>query len=144
MEIQQHPSVVVNPARVAWRRRVTRDTTRDTTLDTVRRRPAMSRFDTYGNERTRQRLWSNHWCRAERAVLAEDGRYCECAEPVLHGFDLMCGECLLENRDQIAKREARIRAPHTFEPMTDLPYMCAVCAGWEDDQRHGEASDAES
>jgi hypothetical protein len=75
---------------------------------------------------------------------AEDGRYCECAEPVLHGFDLMCGECLLENRDQIAKREARIRAPHTFEPMTDLPYMCAVCAGWEDDQRHGEASDAES
>lgn len=73
---------------------------------------------------------------------AEEGRYCECAEPSLHGRDLMCGECLLEN---LGQREALTRAmnePHPFEPdpreesAAARLGMCHLCSMWEDDPRH--------
>lgn len=80
---------------------------------------------------------------------AEEGRFCECAEPSLHGWDLMCGECLLENQGQIERLTARIREPHPFEPSdrSDAARwlgMCGICSMWEDDPRHvpGPASDA--
>jgi hypothetical protein len=77
-------------------------------------------------------------------LAAEDGRYCECEQPILHGPDLMCGRCLLENRDQIEEATRRIREPHAFEPGALDGRMCSVCSGWEDDARHrfrGDVSD---
>lgn len=71
---------------------------------------------------------------------AEKGHYCECEHPILTGYDLMCGDCLLENQGQIDKRMRRSREPHAFEPMPKLPIMCNVCTGWEDDPRHKDAS----
>ena len=72
---------------------------------------------------------------------AEDGRFCECAKPSLHGYDLMCGECLLENEGQIERATARIREPHPFEvdqrrEASRRLGMCAICSGWQDDPRH--------
>ena len=71
---------------------------------------------------------------------AEEGRFCECAEPSLHGFDLMCGNCLLENEGQIERRTARIRDPHPFE-LSDRDAArrlrwCSICTMPEDDPRH--------
>lgn len=67
---------------------------------------------------------------------AGEGHYCECETPSLRGDALMCGNCLLENRGQVAKREKHMREPHKFRPRPDLPIMCEVCAGWEDDAKH--------
>jgi hypothetical protein len=71
----------------------------------------------------------------------EDGRVCECAEPSLHGRDLMCGNCLLENQGQRDALEASMRDPHPFEESrrSDAARrlgMCDLCAGWKDDPRH--------
>lgn len=75
---------------------------------------------------------------------AEDGRFCECAEPSLHGRDLMCGNCLLENQGQIERLEALIRGPHTFEPSERATGRrmgwCGICAHPQDDPRHAAAS----
>jgi hypothetical protein len=73
---------------------------------------------------------------------AEDGRYCECEEPSLHGLDLMCGNCLLENESQIEARTKAMHEPHAFVPDPDPDSaaartgMCRLCAGWRDDPRH--------
>lgn len=78
---------------------------------------------------------------------AWEGRFCECAEPSLHGLDLMCGECLLENQSQVEKRERAMREPHAFQPdpLEDTAAarlgMCRLCAGWEDDPRHTGGAD---
>lgn len=73
---------------------------------------------------------------------AEEGRYCQCESPVLHGRDLMCGHCLLENEAQIAAREKAMREPHAFvaDPNPESAQarlgMCRLCAHWRDDPRH--------
>lgn len=71
---------------------------------------------------------------------AEAGRFCECAEPSLHGFDLMCGNCLLENEGQIERRTRQINEPHEFVPGRGDAQkrlgMCGICSMWEDDPRH--------
>lgn len=71
---------------------------------------------------------------------AWEGRYCECAEPSLHGFDLMCGNCLLENEGQIERKTARIRDPHPFElsrrDASRRLWWCDICAMPESDPRH--------
>ena len=73
---------------------------------------------------------------------AEEGRYCECVEPSLHGRDLMCGNCLLENRAQIASLEKAMREPHAFEPdpredsAAARLGMCRLCSHWYEDPRH--------
>jgi hypothetical protein len=70
---------------------------------------------------------------------AEEGIFCECEEPILHGFDLMCGRCLRENQSQIDRRNERIQSSHAFEAMGHRgikALMCRVCSGWQDDPRH--------
>jgi hypothetical protein len=71
------------------------------------------------------------------AIAAQDdGRYCECSEPLLAGDDLMCGACLLNNKDQERKRCARSCNAHEFVPSPKFPPMCAVCTMWKDSPRH--------
>jgi len=73
---------------------------------------------------------------------AERGEFCECEEPELVGLDLMCGKCLCENREQIAKRERAINEPHNFVPRGESGIMarfCKVCARFDDDWRHDPA-----
>jgi hypothetical protein len=72
---------------------------------------------------------------------AEEGRFCECETPSLHGRDLMCGNCLLENEEQIERLEALIRGPHPFEldPRKRGSFRlgwCGICAMPKDDPRH--------
>lgn len=69
-----------------------------------------------------------------------DGEYCRCDEPDLHGRDLMCGHCLLENEGQRDRLAALIRGPHAFEPST-RPWRhrmgwCDLCTHPKDDPRH--------
>lgn len=45
-------------------------------------------------------------------LAAQEGRRCECAEPILTGTDLMCGRCLLENRGQELRKLDILLAPH--------------------------------
>lgn len=77
---------------------------------------------------------------------AEEGRYCECEEPALHGRDLMCGHCLLENLGQHEQLERMMREPHPFESHPDERSaaarlgMCRLCSGWLDDPRHVEGA----
>lgn len=66
----------------------------------------------------------------------DEGRFCDCESPSLHGFDLMCGNCLLENQEQIAKKTAHIRDPHPFEPRDKNPLMCDRCTMGMDHPRH--------
>lgn len=73
---------------------------------------------------------------------AWEGRFCICPEPALYGYDLMCGNCLLENQEQIDRRERRIRKPHAFvlsrrDAGRRLGW-CDICTRPEDDPRHGE------
>lgn len=78
----------------------------------------------------------------EARFAAWDGRFCKCEQPSLHGLDLMCGNCLLENQSQVEKRERAMREPHEFVPDPDEKSaaarlgMCRLCAGWLDDPRH--------
>lgn len=79
---------------------------------------------------------------------ADEGRYCECAEPSLHGRDLMCGNCLLENRGQIESANRRIREPHAWEPAREGSGAarlgwCGVCTRPKDDPRHAAGGSAE-
>jgi hypothetical protein len=72
---------------------------------------------------------------------ADEGRFCECAEPSLHGRDLMCGNCLLENEGQRERLEALIRGPHEFvlDERKRGSYRlgwCGICAMPKDDPRH--------
>lgn len=83
---------------------------------------------------------------ALQARAAQDeGRYCECAAPVLAGADLMCGACLLNNRNQELRNLDASRGPHEFEPGALEGMMCAVCTCWEPDiQHHGGAAKAKT
>lgn len=66
-------------------------------------------------------------------LAADRGEFCHCEEPKLTGLDLMCGQCLRENEDQIAQREQKGREPHDFEarPFQEGRTMpsCQWC-GW--------------
>lgn len=74
---------------------------------------------------------------AARAILAQDeGRYCECADPVLAGDDLLCGACLLNNKDQERRRCAVICDAHDFVPGPCGGLMCKVCMCSESAPRH--------
>lgn len=71
---------------------------------------------------------------------AENGDFCRCETPIVHGLDLMCGRCLRQNKDQEIAKVAQMCGPHDFT-LSDRPAgstlrMCGICAGWEDDVRH--------
>lgn len=71
--------------------------------------------------------------------LYEEGTVCECPEPILTGYDLMCSRCLRENVGQRDRAEARIRGPHEFVPLGDGPTksrFCKICVRPERDPRH--------
>lgn len=73
----------------------------------------------------------------------ERGEVCECSEPILHGRDLMCGACLLENEGQRDRLEALIRGPHVFEPNRrggSMARFCQICSFLDTDERHTEPS----
>lgn len=65
----------------------------------------------------------------------DEGRYCECPDPILTGNDLMCGACLLNNKDQERKRCAVICNAHEFVPW-EVAGFCGTCARGEADPRH--------
>lgn len=71
---------------------------------------------------------------------ADEGRYCECAEPTTAGLDLMCARCLLNNRDQEIRRLLTIYGAHDFDPDVSSPTRIAMdwcaCTWPEDDDRH--------
>ena len=67
---------------------------------------------------------------------AREGRRCECAEPELTGHDLLCGACLLENRDQERRAVDRLVGAHEFVPGKLSGRMCAVCTGRANLPRH--------
>ena len=71
-------------------------------------------------------------------AAADEGRYCECAEPEVTGFDLMCAECLLNNRDQERARVRSFAHAHDFIPDTAHfdGAFCKVCIRIETDPRH--------
>lgn len=69
-------------------------------------------------------------------IAADSGRYCECAEPVLCGLDLLCSQCLLQNRDQEIKRIHRIVDAHEFVPGKLRGLMCATCTRAREEPRH--------
>ncbi len=72
-------------------------------------------------------------------ALAGEGKFCECNDPAVTGVDLMCGDCLRENREQIKKRTQWMADPHPFESYARAPFMCRRCSMWEDDPRHTDA-----
>ncbi len=69
---------------------------------------------------------------------ADEGRYCECDSPEVLGLDLMCGACLLNNKDQERARVRSIAHAHEFVPDADLMggAFCKACVRLEDDSRH--------
>lgn len=69
-------------------------------------------------------------------IAADEGRYCECAEPSLRGMDLMCGACLLNNRGQEIRRIHRSVDAHGHVPGKLGGYMCATCTQGPNDPRH--------
>lgn len=73
---------------------------------------------------------------ARARLAAADGRRCECAEPELVGADLLCGACLLENRDQERRGVDRLVNAHEFVPGKLSGRMCAVCMGRVSLPRH--------
>jgi len=64
------------------------------------------------------------------------GRYCECATPDLEGADLLCGVCLLNNKDQERSRVDSMARAHDFADNGKGLRMCAVCSMWDTDPRH--------
>lgn len=77
---------------------------------------------------------------ALRARAAQDdGRYCECVEPLTAGADLMCGACLLNNRNQELRHLDASCGPHAFEPGAMDGAFCAICTHLEEKRwHHGE------
>jgi len=74
---------------------------------------------------------------AARARLAQDeGRYCECPDPLTAGADLMCGSCLLNNRNQELRSLDASCGPHTFEPGELGGALCAICTHPEEKPWH--------
>lgn len=69
-------------------------------------------------------------------VAADEGRYCQCAQPSVTGLDLMCGECLLQNRDQEIKRLHSIVDAHEFIPGKLRGLMCKICTQTVQEPRH--------
>lgn len=69
-------------------------------------------------------------------LAAKEGRYCECEHPVLVGPDLMCGQCLLQNKDQEIARVHRSVDAHEFVPGKLRGLMCAVCTREREEPRH--------
>lgn len=69
-------------------------------------------------------------------AAADEGRYCECAEPEVTGFDLLCAECLLNNKDQERARVRSFTHAHEFVPGKLGGAFCKVCVRLETDPRH--------
>ncbi len=72
-------------------------------------------------------------------IKADNGEWCTCAKPSLRGLDLLCGHCLLQNKDQERAKVRSMVAPHEFEPRGTRgirEFMCVVCSRWKDDPRH--------
>lgn len=71
---------------------------------------------------------------------ANEGLYCDCSEPLLIGDDLLCGACLLNNRDQEVARLHLIVDAHDFTPGHSrgarLLGWCHYCSYPEPDPRH--------
>lgn len=68
---------------------------------------------------------------------AEDGRYCECVYPQLQGADLLCGACLLNNKDQERSRVRAFAHAHDFVPGGAMDgAFCKACVRLERDPRH--------
>lgn len=62
-------------------------------------------------------------------AAVDEGRYCECDQPVLSGDALMCGGCLLRNRTQEIRRVHQIRGCPWFRAReAPWPYVCRVHA----------------
>jgi hypothetical protein len=74
---------------------------------------------------------------AARARLAADaGRRCECPEPELTGEDLLCGACLLNNKNQERRKVTKLVQAHDFVPGKLGGRMCSVCTMPERAERH--------
>lgn len=74
---------------------------------------------------------------AARSIRGVDqGRYCECADPLVLDTDLMCGACLLRNREAEVRAVLRIVTAHEFVPDDRGRPLCAVCTQFEDHERH--------
>lgn len=73
-------------------------------------------------------------------MAREDGTWCDCAEPILTGDDLMCGRCLHENRGQELRKLDAMYGPHDFVPSTRKAGArmgwCDICTYPVEDQRH--------
>lgn len=69
-------------------------------------------------------------------AAADEGRYCECAEPEVAGLDLMCAECLLNNKDQERALVRSFTHAHKFVPGKLGGAFCKVCVQLETDPRH--------
>ena len=67
---------------------------------------------------------------------ADDGLFCECEEPRIEGLDLMCGACLLNNKDQERRRIVNFVRAHAFEPDDRTGWMCKRCIQPEEHGRH--------
>lgn len=68
---------------------------------------------------------------------ADKGRYCECAEPLTAGLDLMCGACLLNNKDQERRRVIDFVRAHDFVAGEHgSGWICERCTLFEDHERH--------
>lgn len=61
-------------------------------------------------------------------AAADEGRYCECLDPEVTGYDLMCSQCLLNNQDQERRRLIHLFGPHPFE--LDESREAAKRMGW--------------
>jgi hypothetical protein len=72
--------------------------------------------------------------RAREAV--DDGRYCECDPPELSGTALMCGACLLRNKNQERAAVDRMVRAHDFVPGALGGLMCEVCSNNKEAPRH--------
>lgn len=69
-------------------------------------------------------------------AAAHDGRFCECGDPDVVGYDLMCGHCLLNNQDQERRAVIRRVAAHPFEVDEDSHLKWCWCTQFEDHPRH--------
>ena len=67
---------------------------------------------------------------------ADAGQYCECTDPLLTGADLMCGACLLRNKDQERAAVDRLVKAHDFVPGKLGGLLCATCTYSASAPRH--------
>jgi len=96
-----------------------------------------NRFAEMVDEATSSGEWRPLLGRILRAKDSDES--CACVEPIDNGGTL-CGRCVKWSATLDARRVEEHRRPHAFVPYERAPFMCAFCAGWEDDARHKVAS----